>query len=74
MTKNANNTHCYQNVGGAVFRVQGPYPNIENIVTLWNVIISSDQHSFMLRHWSKAMTIFKKCPIFSVFCVFLNKE
>ena len=34
MTKNANNTHCYQNVGGAVFRVQGPYPNIENVVTL----------------------------------------
>ena len=25
--KNANNIHCYYNVEGAVFRVQGPYPN-----------------------------------------------
>ena len=32
--KNANNTHCYQNIEGAVFRVQGPYPSIENVVTL----------------------------------------
>ena len=30
-------------------RVQGPYPNIENIVEFWNVIISSDYHSFSLR-------------------------
>ena len=32
--KNANNIHCYCNVEGAVFRVQGPYPNVENVVTL----------------------------------------
>ena len=41
MSKNANNTPCYQNVEGAVARVQGPYPSIENVVTLWKVIISS---------------------------------
>ena len=40
--KNANNTCCYYNVEGAVFRAQGPYPNIENAVSLWYVIISSD--------------------------------
>ena len=57
-----------------MFRVQGPSPNIENVLTLWNVIISSDYHSLLLRHWSRSMTIFKKCPIFSVFCVFLNNE
>ena len=57
-----------------MFRVQGPFPNIENVLTLWNVIISSDYHSLLLRHWSRCMTIFKKCPIFSVFCVFLNNE
>ena len=39
-----------------------------------NVIISSDYPSFWCRYWSEYMTIFKKCPIFSVFCVFLNKE
>ena len=32
--KNANNVYCYENVEGAVFRVQGPYPNIDNLVTL----------------------------------------
>ena len=32
--KNANNIHGYCNVEGAVFRVQGPYPNVENLVTL----------------------------------------
>ena len=32
--KNANNAYCSDNVEGAVFRVQGPYPNIENVVTL----------------------------------------
>ena len=58
-----------------MFRVQSPSPNIENVLTLWNVIISSDYHSFLLRHCSKSMTIFKNCPIFSpVFCVFLNNE
>ena len=31
---NAKNIHCYCNVEGTVFRVQGSYPNIENVVTL----------------------------------------
>ena len=57
-----------------MFRVQGPSRNIENVLTLWNVIISSDYHSLLLRHWSRSMTILKKGPIFSVFCVFLNNE
>ena len=34
MKKNANNISCYHNVEGAVFRVQGPYPNIEYDVSL----------------------------------------
>ena len=42
MRKNANNIPCYHNVAGAVFRVQGPYPNIENVVSLWNVVVSPD--------------------------------
>ena len=36
--KNANNVYCYENVEGAVFRVQGPYPNKENLVTLLQVL------------------------------------
>ena len=39
-----------------------------------NVVISSDYPSLLHRYWSKYMTISKKCPIFSVFCMFLNKE
>ena len=39
-----------------------------------NVIMSSGYPSFLCRYWSQYMTISKKCPIFSVFCVFLNKE
>ena len=26
--------YCYHNFEGAVLRVQGPYPNIENVATL----------------------------------------
>ena len=29
---------------------------------------------FLVRHWSKSITICKKYPIFSVFCVFLNEK
>ena len=38
------------------------------------MIISSNLYSFLMRYWSKCMSVFKKCLIFSVFCVFLNKE
>ena len=38
------------------------------------MIISSNSYSFLMRYWSKCMSVFKKCPIFSVFCVFLNKK
>ena len=31
--ENANNTCCYHNVEGAMFRAQGPYPNIESAVS-----------------------------------------
>ena len=33
-------------------------------------VMSCDQHSFLLRHWSKSMTILKKCPIFQYFVFF----
>ena len=36
--KNAKNIHCYCNVEETLLRVQGPYPNIENVVTLGDVI------------------------------------
>ena len=39
-----------------------------------NIVISSDEPSFWIGYWSKSMTILKKCPIFSVFCIFLPKE
>ena len=32
--KMQNNTCCHHNVEGAAFRAQGPYPNIENGVSL----------------------------------------
>ena len=52
---------------------QSPSKSIATLNTR-NVIISSDYPSFLYRFRPKYMTIFKKCPIFSVFCVFLNKE
>ena len=51
-----------------MFRIQGPCPNIENVVTLWDVIWLA---FFRVETLVK---VYEKCLVVSVFCGFLNKE
>ena len=55
-----------------MFRAQGPYPNVENVVTLWDVIWLA---ILLVETLVKVYDYFEKVSnFFSVFCVFLNKE